>query len=218
MKNTIQIALIIILSVLLFNQCKETAQFKTTLNNNELAKLDTIEYYENALGLTVAEKLTYKGTAEQLKVNLSEKSKESAQFKEASKGWRKKYNALQIKLEFVLDSINVPFNQPVPYNFERTFEKLTKDYYLKGIANQNGLNIDFRAKAAVTSFTGIKPFSNQTTTNITRSTDLLRISNFDNFSFVQKQKKWGIGLSFGLGFYHKYTFTGITINRNFIMF
>ena len=101
----------------------------------------------------------------------------------------------------MLDSIDVPFNQPVPYNFERTFEKLTKDYYLKGIANQNGLNIDFRAKAAVTSFTGIKPFSNQTTTDLTSSTDLLRISNFDNFSFVQEQKKWGVGISFGFGFY-----------------
>ena len=218
MKNTIQIALIIVLSVLLFNQCRQSAHFQTTLNNNELAKADTIEYYINAIGLEVAEKLTYKGTAEQLEVYLSEKSKESNQFKEAAKGWRKKYNALHIKLEFVLDSVDVLFNKPVPYNFERTFEKLTKDYALKGIANQNGLNIDFRAKASVTSFTGVKPFSSQVTTDLTSSTDLLRISNFDNFSFVQKQKKWGVGVSFGFGFYYKSIFTGVSVNRNFIMF
>ncbi|OCK44391.1 hypothetical protein BA195_06855 [Tenacibaculum soleae] len=198
MKNTIQITLIIILSVLLFNQCEETAQFKTTLKNNELAKADTIEYYINAIGLGVAEKLTYKGTAEQLEVYLSEKTKESDQFKEAAKGWRKKYNALHIKLDFVLDSVDVLFNKPVPYNFERTFEKLTKDYALKGIANQNGLQIDFRAKAAVTSFTGIKPtalFDNQLQTEITSSTDALRVSGFDNFSFLPKPKKWSLNSS-----------------------
>ncbi|WP_271407422.1 hypothetical protein [Tenacibaculum soleae] len=210
----LNVFLLLIIGYLLFSN----NSFKAIIKNNELAKLDTIEYYKNKLGLTVAEKLTYKGTAEQLEVYLSEKTKESDQFKEESKGWRKKFNALQIKLVFVLDSVDVLFNKPVPYNFERTFEKLTKDYYLKGIANQNGLSIDFRAKAEVTSFTGIKPFSNQSTTSITSSTDALRVSGFDNFQFVNKQKKWGIGLSFGLGFYHKYTFTGITINRNFLLF
>ncbi|MDO6813833.1 hypothetical protein [Tenacibaculum soleae] len=221
MKNTIEIALIIILSVLLFNQCEETAQFKTTLKNNELAKADTIEYYINAIGLEVAEKLTYKGTAEQLEVYLSEKSKESNQFKEAAKGWRKKYNALHIKLEFVLDSVDVLFNKPVPYNFERTFEKLTKDYALKGIANQNGLNIDFRAKATITPFTGVKPtglFTSEHRTEITSSNDNIQITDFENFNFVEKPKRWGVGLSFGFGFYCNGFFIGPSVNYNAISF
>ena len=187
--------LIVVLITICIYQFFENSAFKTTLKNNELAKLDTIEYYKNAIGLEVAEKLTYKGTTEQLEVYLSEKSKESEQFKEAAKGWRKKYNALQIKLEFVLDSIDVPFNKPVHYNFERTFEKLTKEYVLKGIANQNGLQIDFRAKAEVTSFTGIKPFSTQTTTSLTSSTGLLRVSNFDNYSFLPSKKRWSLNSS-----------------------
>jgi hypothetical protein len=198
MKNKIPIAIIILLSVLLFNQCRQTAQFKNTLNNNELAKADTIDYYINAIGLEVAEKRTYKGTSEDLQRYLEQQKKESAQFKEASKKWKKLYYAAKIDLQFKIDSIDVPFNSPVDYKFTRDFLKETKDYSIKGTANQNGLNIDFRAKATITPFTGLKPtglFNSNLQTEITSSTNHLQITDFDAFQFVEKKKRWSLNSS-----------------------
>lgn len=198
MKNTIQIALIILLSILLFNQCRQTAQFKTTLNNNELAKEDTIEYYINAIGLEVAEKRTYIGKSEDLQRYLEQRKKESAQFKEASKKWKKLYFSAKIDLQFKIDSIDIPFNKAVPYKFSRDFLKETNDYSINGTANQNGLNIDFRAKATITPFTGLKPtglFNSELQTEITSSTNHLQITDFAAFQFVEKPKRWSLNSS-----------------------
>ncbi|WP_271407317.1 hypothetical protein [Tenacibaculum soleae] len=221
MKNFIQIAVIILLSAVLLHQCSLTAQLKSTTELNTAAALDSVKYYKNKLGQVVAEKQTYKGTATQLKQLFEAEQQKSNQFKAASKKWRKLYSAAKIELQFKLDSIDVPFTVPVPYNFTRDFLKETKDYTIKGIANQNGLNIDFRAKATITPFTGIKPtglFAREHRTEITSSNDNIQITDFENFNFVEKPKRWGVGLSFGFGFYHKTIFTGVTVNRNFIVF
>ena len=217
MKSTIQIVLILLLSALLFNQCRQTARFKTTLNNNELAKADTIEYYINAIGLEVAEKRTYKGTVNDLHRYID---KQDDIFKAAAKGWKKKYNAMQIKLQFKIDSIDIPFNKPVPYKFSRDFLKETEDYSIKGTANQNGLNIDFRAKAEVTSFTGLKPsglFNSELQTEITSSTNHLQITDFDSFQFVEKKKGWSLNTGVFLDFKGNFN-AGIGVGYNIFRF
>lgn len=221
MKNFIQIALIVLLSSLLLYQCRRTAAQKSANILNTKAALDTLEYYNNKLGQVVAEKQTYKGSVKELSGLFEYEKQKSNQFKEASAKWRKLYNAAKIELEFKIDSVDVSFNVPVPYNFKRNFSKQTPDFFLKGNVNQTGITFDFRAKAIVTPFSGVKQkgmFSSENRTEVTSSNKHLQITDFDTFTFTEKQKRWGVGLSFGLGFYHKSIFTGVTINRNFITF
>lgn len=221
MKNFTQIILIVLLSALLLHQCNKTAEQKIANNLNTQAALDSVAFYKNKLGQVVAEKQTYKGTAKEVSQLFEAEKQKSSQFKLSAKKWKKLYNAAKIELQFKIDSIDVPFNIPIPYNFTRVFSKATPDYFLKGSVNQTGLSIDFRAKATITPFSGIKRtdfLSSENRTEITSSNKHLQITDFKNFTFTDKQKHWGIGISLGFGFYHKSIFTGITVNRNFITF
>lgn len=200
MKNFIQIALIIILSVLLLNQCRVNIQQKKSNKVNQLSLIDTVEYYTNKIGLEVAEKQTLVGTNKELKQLFEAEKKESEQFKESSKKWRKLYNATKLDLEFKIDSLTIEFKKPIKHEFSRYFEKQTKDYFIKGQVNQFGFNFDFRAKTKITAFTGIKNtglFDSENRTEITSSNQYLRVLDLDNFNFQPKKKPFGLSVFLG---------------------
>ena len=221
MKNFIQIALIIVLAIISFNQCVTNKEFKQQLKLNQLAEKDTVSYYVNKLGLEVAKSKSYKGTADELEVYLQTARDSSKQFEEATKKWRKIANALQIEIEFKADSVDIPFDVPVNFEFKRKFFKQTDAYTFKGFVNNFGINIDTRATATITPITGTKPtglFSNDFRTEITSSNNLIRVTDFNNFNFTERKKRFGIGFSVGFGFYQKGFFIGPSLNYNLIQF
>lgn len=221
MKNFIQILLILILAIISFNQCVTNKEFKQQLKLNELAEKDTVSYYVNKLGLEVAKSKSYKGTAEELESYLQNARDSSKQFAEATRKWRKIANALQIEIEFKVDSLEIPFNTPVNFEFTRSFFKQTDAYVFKGFVNNFGINIDARATATITPITGTKPtglFSNDFRTEITSSNNLIRVKDFKNFNFTERKKHFGVGFSVGFGFYQGGFFLGPSINYNLIQF
>jgi hypothetical protein len=221
MKNYLQIVLIVLFAVLYFNQCRITAHNEGVAEKNELAKKDTISYFQNKLKQTVAEKKTFKGTATQLKTYLDTEKQKSTQFAEASKKWKKLYNASIIKVEFKAKDVDIPFDEKVSINFVRKFSKKTKTYTFSGSVNEFGIKLDALAMATLTPMTGIKPvglFKNEHRTEITSSNKLIKVTDFSNFTFVEKPKKWGIGVSFGVGVYNSGFFVGPSVNYNFIRF
>lgn len=221
MKNFIQITLIILFAILFLNQCRVSQEKETIGKNNQLALLDTVSYYKNKLDLEVAEKTTFKGSAKELKFLFDAEKQKNIQFAEASKKWKNLYNAAIIELEFKVDSLHILFNKPIDYSFSRKFSKKTKDYFLKGSVNEFGVNIDFRALATITPFTGNKKsslFSSDYKTEITSSSELLKVKDFKNFNFTERKKRFGVGFSVGFGFYQDGFFLGPSINYNLIQF
>lgn len=203
MRNFIQIALIVGLSVLLLNQCKETTQLKKSNKLNQIALLDSVSYYQNKLGLEVAEKRTFIGSNKELKTLLEVKKKESKQFKEAAKKWKKLYQATQIEVEIKNDSVDIPFDVPVNYIFSKNFYKKTELYEFSGVVNQNGIILNSIQNRTISIFTGLKRKSlfSEFKTEITSSDVDTRITNFDNFTFREKPKR------FGLSFFGGYALT-----------
>lgn len=200
MRNFLQISLIILFAVMFLNQCRITAQKENTNKVNQLALLDSVSYYKNKLGLEVAEKQTFKGTARELKRLLNSEKEKSKQFAEASKKWRKLYNASRIELDFKIDSLTIVFNDPVNYEFTRNFEKQTADYYIKGTVNQFGFKYDFRSKIVITPFTGVKKlglFGSENRTEITTSNPFVKVKDFSNFNFTTRKKRFGVGVFAG---------------------
>lgn len=221
MKNFLQIAAIIILSIICINQYIRKNELAKTIELNELAEKDTIQYFTNKLGLEVAEKKAYKGTVEELEGYLQSARDSSKQFAEASKNWKEIASALQIELEFKVDSVDIPFDQPINFDFTRNFYKKTDTYTFSGVVNNFGLNIDAFARATITPVTGTKPaglFSSDFSTEITSSNNLIRVTDFNSFNFVERKKRFGIGFSLGFGLYHRGFFVGPSINYNLIQF
>jgi hypothetical protein len=221
MRNFIYTTAIIILSIICINQCSNTTRFKKSLKLNGLALKDTVEFFTNNLNQIVAEKKTYKGTAEQLKTYLDIEENKSKQFAEASKKWKKLYNAAKIKVEFKVEDVDIPFDSIINLEFKRNFFSKTNTYTFKGSVNQFGINIDALATTTLTPMTGIKSvglFSNEHKTEITSSNPLINIPSFSNYTFIKKERRWGVGLSLGIGLYYKDFFVGPSLNYNIIQF
>jgi hypothetical protein len=221
MKNYLQLVLIILFAVLYFNKCTTNKTDKKTAKNNALALLDSVSYYKNKLGLEVAAKKTFQGTAADLKIYFEAEKVKSKQFSEASKKFKKLYNASIIKLKFKIDSVDIPFKTPVAFNFNRNFYQKTKQYTIAGHVNESGINLDLLATATITPFTGSKKigiFKTDFKTEITSSSPALTITDFNNYTFKPKEKRFGIGVSFGFGVYNSGFFVGPSVNYNIIRF
>lgn len=212
MRNFLQISLIILFAVLFLNQCRVTAQKEDTNKVNQLALLDSVSYYKNKLGLEVAEKQTFIGSAKELKDLFEAEKEKSEQFKESSKKWKKLYNAAKIEIDYKIDSLTIQFTNPVNYEFTRYFEQKTKDYFIKGYVNNYGFNFDFRSKIVLTPFSGLKRtgfLTSENRTEITTSNPYARIVDFQNFNFKPKKKRFGVSVFAGYGLSTNFEFTPV---------
>ena len=109
-KNLIYITIIILLSVLLLNQCRKTDSIKKSNKHNQLTLLDSVSFYKNKLGLEVAEKLTFKGTAKELEIILEAKKQENKQLKIAIENFKKVDNTTSVNQSIKIDSVDIPFS------------------------------------------------------------------------------------------------------------
>lgn len=188
---------------------------------NQLALFDSVQYYQNKLGLEVAQKQTFKGAAKELKTILSASVKENEQLKETIAKFKKLENASSVNQTIKIDSVDIPFNEKVSVNFVRKFLKQTEFYSFFGEVNQFGININFLSNNLQTQVTGVKRLgwlSSEYRTEITNSNPHISTTNFQNFNFKERKKRFGIGVSFGFGFYQKGFFIGPSVNYNFIHF
>jgi hypothetical protein len=221
MKNFIQIVVIIILAVLLLNQCRISADEKKVSKNNIEAYNDTVSYYQNKLGLEVAEKQSFKGTAAQLAIYFEAEKAKNKQLLESVRKFKKLENAATVNQTIQIDSVDIPFNIPVPFEFSRSFSKHTEFYSFAGVTNQFGHTINFMAKNAQTSVTGVKSIgwlSSEYRTEITNSNPHIKTKDFQKFNFIKKEKRFGIGFSVGFGFHYKGFFVGPSVNYSIIKF
>ncbi len=222
MRNFIQIAVIMCLSVLLLNQCNITAQKESSYQNNIEASLDSIKYYKNILGQEVAEKLAYKGSKNDLEQFLNAEKEKNKQLAASLKKWKTIASATKTTTVTEIKEVPVPFEVKIPCNFERTFLKEDPFYTFSGIVNQDGITFkNLLIPNTQTLVIGKKKtgfFKTEFRVESTNSNPYIKTTSLDNFTFIEKQKRFGIGVSFGFGFYQKGFFIGPSINYNFMQF
>jgi hypothetical protein len=222
MRNFIQIAIIIGLSVLLFHQCNKNRNIKSTNENNQSALLDSISYYKNSLGMEVAEKLAFQCTTAELEVILQDKRKENEQLNEALKKWKKIANATEINTVTEIKEVPIPFEVKIPCDFSRTFAKQDKWFSIGGMVNQDQIFIEnvllYNTQTVVIGKKKLSMFRSEFRAEVTNSNPYIKTVDIQSFNFIEKNKRFGIGISFGFGVYESGFFIGPSINYNLIQF
>jgi hypothetical protein len=222
MKNFTYIAILILISVLFFNQCRQTAQLKKSNKHNQLTLLDSINYYKNKLGLEVAEKSSFKGTVNDLSIAFEDAKKENTQLKEAVKKFKKLSTATITSTITEIKEVPVPFEVKVPCNFERTFLKENPFYTFSGVVNQGGINFKKilipNTQTLVVGKKKLSLFKTEFRAEVTNSNPFIKTTTLDNFTFIDRKKRFGFGVSFGFGVYSNGFFIGPSVNYNFINF
>lgn len=195
--NFVQIVFIVILSVLLLNQCNVTAQKEKAYQQNLEAKNDSIEFYQNKQGLWVAEKKAFQTTVKEMDRLIDDYLFDNSQLKETIKSFKTPKSAHSSDIKVEVKDVDVKFANPIPFSFEREFKKATNNYGISGLVNQYGLKLNFIATTQLTLATGIKKtglFTSDFTSEATLSNSNFSISNMDNIDFTEKQSRFALSL------------------------
>lgn len=222
MKNFIHNSIIIILAILLIHQCEDNHALQKTSKHNESVLLDSVQYYKNSLGQEVAEKKSFQGTAQELEQILDAKRKENAQLNEAMKHWKSIANATQIKTVTEIKEVAIPFEVPIPCDFSRTFVKHDKWFSIGGEVTQAQIFVEnillYNTMTIVIGKRKLSMFRSEFRAEVTNSNPYIKTVDIENFNFIEKNKRFGIGMSVGFGVYHKGFFVGPSLNYNLIEF
>lgn len=198
-----------------FNMKKINKANLTVLN-------DSIRTYKNSLGLMVSEKLAFQGTKKELQGFLNLSKKDNKQLKVALKKYKKLASVTEIVTEIKIDSFYVPFEIKIPCTFERSFIKEDLFYTIAGDVNESGIAIaDVRFKNHQTIVIGKKKsgfLKTEYKVSVTNSNPYMQTNSLDNYSFTERKKRFGIGLSLGFGMHSNGFFLGPSLNYNIIHF
>lgn len=194
----IQIVIIIVLAVTSLKQCSANKDFKKKLKLNNEARKDTIEFYTNKLGQIVAEKKAFQTTIKEMDLLIDDILHDNEQLKQQIKTFKKPTSAHSNTTKVSIKNVDVKFANPIDFNFDREFEKITDNYNLYGRVNQYGI-YDFRFLATnnQTLVTGIKKtglFSTDFTSELINSNPIFFTDDMKNIDFTESKKRFGISV------------------------
>lgn len=222
MKNFTELLLLSVLSVLLIHQCFVTSNNKSVYQKNTTVLLDSVSYYKNKIGLEVAEKLAFQGTAKDLETYLDAEKLKSKQLSIALEKFKKLASVTKTETIVEIKEVPIPFKVQVPCNFERTFLKVDPFYTFSGTVNQTGVFLEAltipNTQTVVVGKKKISLFKSEFSAEVTNSNPFIKTTEINNFTFTEKEKRFGIGVSVGFGMYQNGFFVGPSINYNFIKF
>lgn len=202
MKNFIYIVIIVILSIICIQQCRNKVTFKNQLKQNQEARKDTIEYYKNELGQTVAEKKAFQTSLADKEILIADVLQENQQLKNQIASFKKPTSASSTDIKVEVKDVQYHFKNPVNYDFSRKFTITDKNYSFYGEVNQFGINLNFLATNRQTLATGLKKrgwFSSYFTSEATNSNDIFTITDMTNINFQEKPKRFGLSVFTGYG-------------------
>lgn len=194
----VQIVIIIVLVVISLKQYSTNKDFEEKLKLNNEARKDTIEYYTNKLGQIVAEKKAFQTTIKEMDILIDDILHENEQLSNQIKDFKKPTSASSNTTKVSVENVDVKFANPIPYSFDREFQKTTDNYNLYGKVNQFGI-YDFRFLATnnQTLVTGIKKtglFSTDFTSELINSNPIFLTSDMTNIDFTENQNRFSIAV------------------------
>lgn len=191
-KYWLLLILLLVIVIIFLNRSKENYKYESY--NRDLVLNDTIQYYKLQDGQRVASIKSLKVQNSDIK---NQKYILDDSLAKLSKKFSKIVSATIIKTEIKIDTIQIPYEIPVPIKFEKIFEKETEDYYLSGLSTQEGITIDgLHIPTTVRLITGYKKknfFKSELTTDVTTSNPYLDIQDIENQTVIVKHKRFMVG-------------------------
>lgn len=224
-RDFLYIAALIFISMLYFDSCSKDNFDLANQKQNDKVINDTIQYFQNELGQEVAEKLSFKGSKKQLERIINLKESENSQLKVALKKWKKVASATKVKTVIEIKEIPIPFKDTIPFTFNRSFQKVDKFYSIFGNVNQSGLTFDrISIPNTQTIISGKKKvgfFKTEYRFEVTNSNPFIKTVQADSYNFVERNKRFGIGVIGGYGLSSGLKtnfFVGVGVSYNLIKF
>lgn len=146
---------------------------------------------------------------------------DNEQLQQTIASFKKPKSASSAEIKVEVKDVDVLFAAPIPFTFSTEFKKITKNYAFSGVANEYGLTFNFFATTKQTLATGLKKtgvFKTDFTSELTNSNKIFTVTDMTNIDFTERKKRFGIGISFGIGVYSNGFFVGPSINYNLIEF
>ena len=146
--------IIVALAVLLLLSLRECGRRGALADANLDALTDTVRHYKNRLGTLTASKATLQLDRKQMQDYIIKKDAELAAL---AKEFANVKSVVKVRTELRIDSIPVPYEVAVPFEFERAGKVKDKWYSFGYRSDPKGIAIDsLRIPAALTVITGTK--------------------------------------------------------------
>lgn len=212
----------VVLSFLLFRQCSQIENIKTSRESVQNYLTDTLEHYRNKEGQMVAEKTALLGEKDNLTILLNQTS---TQLKKLTEKFNKVSAAGEIITVTEIDTIKVPFEVPVPFEFSRDWSKVDEFYSIYGRSTNFGITIDSLSIPNTLSFvvgekkTGF--WKSEYRIEAVNSNKYILTTGLDAYSFSQPKKRFGLSVYAGYGLGQNFTLTpqiGLGVTFDLIRF
>lgn len=195
--------IITVLCFVIFRQCDSRNQGGQSQESVQEFLNDTIAYYQNEIGQKVAEKRAIKGDNQALEILLSKQIDSTGQLKALVRKFRTVQAAGNIKQEMKIDTVEIPYEVPVPVEFTREFSKQSHYYSITGTSNQNGVMLSEIEIPNTLSFaigkkkTGF--FKSEYRIEAVNSNPYIQTTGMDSYTLEVPAKRMGISLYAGYG-------------------
>lgn len=217
---------ILILIAVTVGQCQSLRAVKQEIRNTTDFFNDSIKFYKNKLGQEVSYKGVLQGEKETLELLLSNQIDSTNQLKGLVLRYKKTLAAANINTKIQIDTIEIPYEIPVPFDFERDF-RIEKEFYtISGISSSVGLTIDevslVNTQSLVIGQTKAKLFKpSKLEISMVNSNPHIKTTGLDTYIHTVKPKRFGVSLYFGPGIGQDLrlsTQIGIGLTYNLIQF
>ena len=224
-KNIIYIGIIVVLTFVIFRQCNSATEKLQSQESATEFLNDTIAYYQNEIGQQVAEKKAIQGDNDALEILLSKQIDSTGQLKALVNKFRKAQAAGNITQATRIDTVEIPYEVPVPVDFTRDFGANTEYYSITGTSNQNGVTLTGIEIPNTLSFaigkkrTGI--FKSEYRIEVVNSNPYVQTTGLDSYILKVPAKRLGLSLYAGYGVGSNFTFQpqiGIGFSYSLIKF
>jgi len=198
MKNIYHHAITVALIVLCIYLWRGKKYSETVSTNSIEALTSDLKEFKTKQGLWASEKQAFEGTEKDLKQII--KTKDAA-LQNALKTFKKRVAAASIKTIVEIDTVFIPYDKTVDFEFSETFKKDTKYYSINGVANQKGvdvLNVSIpNTQTLVIGKKRVGFLKHETTVDVINSNPLIKVDELEAFSFKSKPKRFGLGIFVG---------------------
>lgn len=202
-KNAIYIGVIVVLIFVIFRQCNSATQQRQSQESAAEFLNDTIAYYQNEIGQQVAEKKAIQGDADALEILLSKQIDSTGQLKRLVSKYKNIAAAGNITQETRIDTVQIPYEVAVPYEFTRDFTKSNEHYSITGSSNQNGVTLTDIQIPNTLSFTIGKKrtgfFKSEYRIEAVNSNPYVQTTGLDSYTLEVPTKRLGLSLYAGYG-------------------
>lgn len=198
-------------------KCTKEVQERTRIEKNYDALQSEVKYTKDKLGQEVATRKAVEARNDEIKEQLWIKddslSTMIAKYKEAKA-------TVKTVTVFRVDTVKIPFENPVDYEFNRDWQKLNLHYKISGVATNLGITInELELKNTQRVVIGVERgfFKTQYSASVTNSNPYIKTTDLESQILTESVKRWGIGIFGGIDFTGQPTF-GAGISYNLIRF